>query len=444
MKASLTAANDDRSLSEELTFDRVYAEHFPFVWRCLRGLGVSDAAVDDAAQDVFLIVHRQLGTFRGQSTLRTWLFAILRNVASNHRRSVGRRAAGREIIRQEASLGAPGPLEHAQTVEAAAFVQTFLATLDEKKRAVFVLGAPRRDEHAGGRGRAFDPAQHGLHAPPPGARGLSTRARRATRDAMNDLDASTMLARARAGLSPSAEQIADVRRSLAMAIASGAMPASARAGATGATVQRATRLLLASTLAVGVAGAGYVAGYRAGRRAPVVVAPAAPLVAPPASKAAPATSSSPSPLEKAPEPRRAAGLARPARPAATAPAALQIDVKDPPAAGLEAELRALRGVERALRDHQPGLALALLRRLDAEVPDGKLVEERDATAAIARCQLRDVPFGVDLARDFADRHPDSVYAERVAAGCRGDARKNNAEPERIERTTETKAIGGSK
>jgi hypothetical protein len=260
---------------------------------------------------------------------------------------------------------------------------------------------------------------------------------------MNDLDASTMLARARAGLSPSAEQIANVRRSLATAIASGTMPASARAGA---TVQRATRLLLASTLAVGVAGAGYVAGYRAGRRAPVVVAPAAPLGAPPATEAArdpaPATSSSPPPLEKAPEPRRAAGLARPARPAATVPAALE--AKDPPAAGLEAELRALRGVERALRDHQPGLALALLRRLDAEVPDGKLVEERDATAAIARCQLGDVPFGVNLARDFADRHPDSVYAERVAAGCRGAARKSNAEPERIEETSETKAVGGSK
>jgi RNA polymerase sigma-70 factor (ECF subfamily) len=141
VKASLSAANDNRSPSDELTFDRVYAEHFPFVWRCLRGLGVPEVGVDDAAQDVFLIVHRQLGAFRGQSTVRTWLFAILRNVASNHRRAVGRRAAGRESASQEVSPGAPGPLEHAQNLEAAAFVQSFLAGLDEKKRAVFVLGA---------------------------------------------------------------------------------------------------------------------------------------------------------------------------------------------------------------------------------------------------------------------------------------------------------------
>jgi hypothetical protein len=258
---------------------------------------------------------------------------------------------------------------------------------------------------------------------------------------MNDLDASTMLARARTGLSPSAEQTAQVRRSLATAIASGTMPARARGGATSGTVRMATRLLLASTLALGAAGAGYVAGYRAGRRA----LPAAPLAPSPAAEAARAparaTSSSPTTAERAPEPRRPAGIARPARSVATTPAATE--TKAAPAAGLEAELRALRGVERALRDHQPGLALALLRRLDAEVPAGKLVEERDATSAIARCELGDVPFGVDLARDFADRHPDSVYAERVAAGCRDDARKSSAEPERIERTPETKAIGGS-
>jgi hypothetical protein len=80
-------------------------------------------------------------------------------------------------------------------------------------------------------------------------------------------------------------------------------------------------------------------------------------------------------------------------------------------------VRALRGVERALRDRQPGLALALLRQLDRAVPDGKLGEEREATSAIARCALGTVPLGVDLAEDFADRHPDSVYLKRVEQAC---------------------------
>jgi hypothetical protein len=88
-----------------------------------------------------------------------------------------------------------------------------------------------------------------------------------------------------------------------------------------------------------------------------------------------------------------------------------------PGASLGAEVRALRAVERALRDGEPGLALALLRELDRAVPDGSLVEEREATAAIARCALGQAPFGVDLGRDFAERHPDSVYLSRVQQGC---------------------------
>ncbi|HET6283143.1 MAG TPA: hypothetical protein VFH73_19450 [Polyangia bacterium] len=80
-------------------------------------------------------------------------------------------------------------------------------------------------------------------------------------------------------------------------------------------------------------------------------------------------------------------------------------------------MRALRSVERALRDHQPGMALALLLQLDRTVPSGKLSEEREATAIIARCALGEVPFGIDLPADFAERHPDSVYLRRIEQAC---------------------------
>lgn len=143
MKPSSHVANDNVPPADAgaPTFDRVYVDHFAFVWRCLRALGVPDASVDDAAQDVFLVVHRQLGAFRGQSTLKTWLFGILRNVASNHRRAIKRRDPGDAPRPTDLAPDAPSPLEHAQNLEAAAFVQGFLSTLDDRKRAVFVLGA---------------------------------------------------------------------------------------------------------------------------------------------------------------------------------------------------------------------------------------------------------------------------------------------------------------
>lgn len=124
---------------ESRDFDEVYDQHFSFVWRCLRGFGVPRDALDDVAQDVFLVVHRQLSTFRGESTLRTWLFGIARHVASNQQRHAQRKQKPLEPLVDEPAHSDPGPLERAQDAEAAAFLETFLATLDDKKRDLFML-----------------------------------------------------------------------------------------------------------------------------------------------------------------------------------------------------------------------------------------------------------------------------------------------------------------
>ncbi len=120
-------------------FDDVYAQHFTFVWRCLRGLGVPSAGLDDAAQDVFLAVHRQLPGFRAESTVRTWLYGIARHVAANHRRREQRKPTAVEPLQLETPDSQPNPLERAADGEAAAFVERFLAKLDTKKREVFLL-----------------------------------------------------------------------------------------------------------------------------------------------------------------------------------------------------------------------------------------------------------------------------------------------------------------
>lgn len=121
------------------TFDDIYNRNFSFVWRCLRGLGVPASALDDAAQDVFLVVHRQLAGFRGESSPRTWLFGIARNVAANHQRRARRKQARLEPLVEEPAHPAPGPHEQAEDAQAAAFVERFLAGLDGKKRELFVL-----------------------------------------------------------------------------------------------------------------------------------------------------------------------------------------------------------------------------------------------------------------------------------------------------------------
>jgi RNA polymerase sigma-70 factor (ECF subfamily) len=119
-------------------FREIYDEHFQFVYRSARRLGVHERSLDDATQDVFLVVHRRLGDFEGRSALKTWLYGITRRVAKDYRRRVGRKERGMVPAEGLASnIGLPD--ENAARREAAELLQTILAKLDPAKREVFEL-----------------------------------------------------------------------------------------------------------------------------------------------------------------------------------------------------------------------------------------------------------------------------------------------------------------
>ncbi|MEO8182457.1 MAG: sigma-70 family RNA polymerase sigma factor [Deltaproteobacteria bacterium] len=122
-----------------LDFAQVYETHLDFVWRSLRLLGVSPNAVEDATQEVFTIVSRQLVRFEGRSSLRTWLFAILQRVAANQRRTTRRKLRQLEPLCEESIGHGPTPHSHAEAAEVIDLVQSFCDTLDVERRAVFVL-----------------------------------------------------------------------------------------------------------------------------------------------------------------------------------------------------------------------------------------------------------------------------------------------------------------
>ena len=69
-----------------MTLEEVYREHFRFVWRSLRRLGIHERDAQDATQEVFLVVHRKLGEFEGRSQMTTWLFGICLRVVRNRKR----------------------------------------------------------------------------------------------------------------------------------------------------------------------------------------------------------------------------------------------------------------------------------------------------------------------------------------------------------------------
>jgi RNA polymerase sigma-70 factor (ECF subfamily) len=119
-----------------LSLEEVYCRHLGFVWRSLAGLGIPEDFLEDAAHEVFMIVHRKLDTFDGSSTMTTWLYGIARRVAANHRRSHVR-AARRRIAHEPVASIAPD--EGVSRNEARELVARFLDTLDPAAREIFRL-----------------------------------------------------------------------------------------------------------------------------------------------------------------------------------------------------------------------------------------------------------------------------------------------------------------
>jgi len=122
-----------------LDFDQVYETHFDFVWRSLRLLGVRLELVEDATQDTFSVVSRQLAQFEGRSSVRTWLFAILQRVAANHRRTQRRKLRQLEPLVEAVVSKDPTPHAHAEAAEVIEVIQSYCNLLDPERRAVFVL-----------------------------------------------------------------------------------------------------------------------------------------------------------------------------------------------------------------------------------------------------------------------------------------------------------------
>lgn len=120
-------------------FEDVYRTEFGFVWRSAKRLGLRDAGLDDAVQEVFVVVHRRLAEFEGRSSLRTWLFGITLRVVRDHRRSARRRDPGPPVDPDTLRDTGGGPAESAEKAEAVRLLHALLDELDDERREVFVM-----------------------------------------------------------------------------------------------------------------------------------------------------------------------------------------------------------------------------------------------------------------------------------------------------------------
>jgi RNA polymerase sigma-70 factor, ECF subfamily len=142
--ALVTALCQGAEEAYEILIQRYQQPVFNLVCRLLND--PSDAC--DIVQEVFLKVFRNIGSFRGNSSLKTWIYRIAVNEAYNHRRWFSRHqrqeiAMGAEegMPSYEDSLADPGrtPFDVAADHETRALVEAALEKLNAKFRAAVVL-----------------------------------------------------------------------------------------------------------------------------------------------------------------------------------------------------------------------------------------------------------------------------------------------------------------
>ena len=123
------------------SFQTVYRQYFHFVWSSVRRFGVQPDAMDDVVQEVFIVIHAKLEGLTKPEALRSWIYGVVRRVASDHRRAQRTQTAASIVIGSQAETESrePTPLEQLHTSAAVQLLASLLEELDELKREIFTL-----------------------------------------------------------------------------------------------------------------------------------------------------------------------------------------------------------------------------------------------------------------------------------------------------------------
>lgn len=120
-------------------FEAIFAAHHGFAWRTVRRLGVSDAALDDAVQEVFVIVARKLDDIEATME-KSFIFGTARRVASAVRRA--NKTRGEHLsddVLHERAGNEPTPEEHLGMRRAQAMLLEILEAMEDDVREAFIL-----------------------------------------------------------------------------------------------------------------------------------------------------------------------------------------------------------------------------------------------------------------------------------------------------------------
>ena len=128
-----------KGVGDDGRLEAMFEAHYRFIWRSLLRLGVPEARVDDAAQEVFVVATRRIADI-DVGREKSFLFGTALRIAKDVRRATGRR---RETDDEDAVLDAvdpvPGADELTEQKRARERLDAVLDLMPLDLRAVFVL-----------------------------------------------------------------------------------------------------------------------------------------------------------------------------------------------------------------------------------------------------------------------------------------------------------------
>lgn len=131
---------------DPLAIERLVQAHQAEVYRLALSILDDPAEAEDAAQEIFVAALRSLDSFRGDSSLKTWLFSIAINVCRSRLQRGRSRARLRQILESLFRADQPHPERRRRDPESEAVrreaeseVWQAVRALDDKHRIPIIL-----------------------------------------------------------------------------------------------------------------------------------------------------------------------------------------------------------------------------------------------------------------------------------------------------------------
>lgn len=129
---------ESTEVTDKARLERMVGDHVDFVWRLLQRIGVPEADLDDATQQVFMTAARRLADIEPADE-GSFLYGTALRVASTQRRSLRRRreVAGEDFDKVQAVDCTPEEL--VDQSRARALLDALLEEMPEELRNIYVL-----------------------------------------------------------------------------------------------------------------------------------------------------------------------------------------------------------------------------------------------------------------------------------------------------------------